>query len=163
MGKKQVTLTFANPMTLIVQQAPPASQTGSAYMQTTIAGITVKGTNMSYTLPDDKQVQVQVSYVDSKGHPASVDGDVQWASSDDTVCTVTADTTDSTLAMITPAANLGNVQITATADADLGAGVSNIITPVSISVVAGQAVAGTIAPTGDPQPIPGGTHARKKG
>jgi hypothetical protein len=40
------------------------------------------------------------------------------------------------------------VQITATADADLGAGVRNLVTVCDITIVAGEAVAGTIAPIG---------------
>jgi len=108
---------------------------------------------MSYTLPTDMKVGVQVSYTDSKGNPATVDGDVVWTSSDDTIVGVSVDPNDSTLAEVIPAAKLGNAQITATADADLGSGVSSIIAVMSVSVVAGEAVAATIVPTGDPVPI----------
>jgi hypothetical protein len=107
---------------------------------------------MSYILPDDKQVDLQISYVDAKGHPAAVDGDVVWSSSDDTICSVTVAPTDSTKARLLSGVNLGNAQISATADADLGAGVSQIITPFDVSVVAGSAVAGTITP-GEAVPI----------
>src|SRR5262245_18612698 len=44
---------------------------------------------MTYMLPTDKQIHVAVSYAHAKGNPAEVDGDVTWASSDDTVATVT--------------------------------------------------------------------------
>jgi hypothetical protein len=41
---------------------------------------------------------------------------------------------------------------TATADADLGEGVSEIVCTMDVEVVAGTAVVGTITPTGEPQP-----------
>lgn len=154
MGKKNVSLTFANPFTLIVQQAPSQPSLAGGWLQTTINGVTVKGQNMSFTLADDMQLRLQVVYTDAKGHPAPVDGAVQWATSDETIATVTPDDTDSTFAMLTPATNLGNVQVTATADADLGPGVSTLITQGACTIVAGQAVAGNMQPVGDPTPIP---------
>jgi hypothetical protein len=48
---------------------------------------------------------------------------------------------------------LGTAQVVATADVDLGAGVQSLITTMDITVVAGQAVAGTISPTGPAEPI----------
>ena len=49
---------------------------------------------------------------------------------------------------------IGQVQVTATADADLGAGVRNIVTPLDIVVVAGEAMSGAITPVGPAEPIP---------
>ena len=117
---------------------------------------------MAYTLPDDHQVEVQVSYVDSKGHPAQVDGDVTWQSSDEAIATVEVDSTDSTMATVTPSTDLGQAQISCTADADLGEGVKEITSTFDVSVVAGEAVAGTITPSGDPIPIPSEQRAAKK-
>lgn len=114
-----------------------------------------EGTHMAYTLPDDKQVEVQISYVDAHGHPASIDGDVKWETSDQSIVMVGVDTADSTKAMISPAGeNIGNAQITATADADLGEGVTTLVTTFDVTVVGGEAVAGVIAPTGEPTPKP---------
>jgi len=101
---------------------------------------------MAYTLPNDKQVTVQVTYEDAKGNPATVDGEVTWASSDEDIATVEVDDTDSTKAVITPGDTLGNSQITATADADLGAGVREIICTMDLTTVAGEAVVGRISP-----------------
>jgi hypothetical protein len=67
---------------------------------------------------------------------------------------VTVDANDSTLVKVTPAGALGQCQVTATADADLGAGVTALITNADIEIVSGQAVAGTISPVGAPQPLP---------
>jgi hypothetical protein len=116
--------------------------------------VTAWGDEMSYMLPDDKQVKAQVSYVDSKGHAAKVDGDVTWGTSDDTIATLAIDPTDSSIVTISPGENLGQAQITATADADLGAGVTTLITTMDIEIVAGQAIAGTISPVGEATPTP---------
>jgi hypothetical protein len=118
--------------------------------------ITVEGSYIMYTLAVDHFVQMQVSYVDSGGNPATVDGPVVWSSSDTTLVGVAADTTDSTIVTVTPVGPTGQVQITATADADLGAGVQSLITIADITLVAGEAVAGTINPVGEAQPIPPG-------
>ena len=107
-----------------------------------------------YTLPVDKMVKMQVSYVDSEGNPAAIDGNVSWSSSDDTIVSVTPETGDSTIVTVFPEGPVGQVQITATADADLGTGVRNLVTVCDISIVAGEAVAGTIAPVGDAVPKP---------
>jgi hypothetical protein len=53
--------------------------------------ITARGEGMAYKLPNDKQIGVRVSYVDAKGNPASVDGDVTWDTSDPTIATVNVD------------------------------------------------------------------------
>lgn len=115
--------------------------------------VTAKGNEMAYTLPDDHAVKVKVSYVDAKGHPAQVDGPVEWQSSNETVANVTADQADPMLALVVPGANLGQVQITVTADVDLGEGVSELITTMDVTVVGGAAVAGQIEPVGEPSPI----------
>lgn len=107
-----------------------------------------------YQLPSDKYVNLQVSYVDAKGNPAKVDGAVVWKTSDAAICAVTADATDSTKAKLNPGANLGQAQASATADADLGAGVQTLICTLDVEVVAGSAIAGTITPVGEPLPIP---------
>jgi len=116
--------------------------------------ITGWGDNMAYKLPDDKTIAVKVAYVDAKGNAAAVDGDVTWSSSDDAIATVTADGSDSMSALITPVGPLGQVQISVTADADLGEGIRELITITDLEIVAGEAIAGTISPVGEPQPIP---------
>jgi hypothetical protein len=117
--------------------------------------ITARGDDMAYKLATGMQVGVQVSYVDSKGHPATVDGEVEWSSSDESIVTVTADTADSTKATVVGFGdNVGIAQVTATADADLGQGVRQILTTSDVEVVAGEAIAGTIAITGAATPVP---------
>lgn len=115
--------------------------------------LTAWGDGMAYKLPNDKMIAVQVAYVDSKGNPAQVDGEVSWGTSDPNLATVETDVGDSTQATVTPGGAVGQVQVTCTADADLGSGVREIITTMDVEIVAGEAVAGTITPVGEPQPI----------
>jgi hypothetical protein len=117
--------------------------------------ITARGDKVVYTLPADMQVEVQVSYVDASGNPATVDGDVTWSSSDDTIVQVQVNSADSTLCEVIAPGPVGNAQVTATADADLGAGSTPIVCLMDVTVASGQAVSGTIQPVGPPEPIPG--------
>ena len=109
---------------------------------------------MAYTLPSGQQVGCQISYQDAAGSPAVVDGDVAWTSSDETKLAVFVNSTDSTKVVLRTIGPIGLVQVTATADADLGAGVRELITTADVQVVAGEAVSGTISPTGPAEPIP---------
>lgn len=115
--------------------------------------ITAWGDDMAYTLPANHQVEVQVKYVDDDGNPATVDGDVVWATSDEHIATVEVDAENSTKATISQAHSVGAVQITATADADLGQGTRELVTLMDVTVIPGEAVAGNIEPTGAPTPI----------
>jgi len=96
----------------------------------------------------------RITIVDAEGNPAKVDGPITWASSDETLAEVEVDSVDSSIVTVTPVGPTGQVQITATADADLGDGVRELITVCDISLVAGEAVAGTIQPVGAPFPKP---------
>jgi hypothetical protein len=81
-----------------------------------------------------------------------VDGPVNWTSSDTTIVEVVADATDSTDAIVQAKGLVGQAQVSAVGDADLGTGVRSIVTLMDVSVVAGEAVAGTISPVGDQIP-----------
>jgi hypothetical protein len=115
--------------------------------------VTTKGNKMAYTLPADMQVHVQVSYVDAHNNPATVDGPIEWESSDDTIATVTVDNVDTSKATVKAVGKVGQVQVTAMADADLGTGIRELTTLMDVTVVAGEAVAGTITPVGEAEPI----------
>ena len=148
----ELCLSFANALQVCKIEPPPqiASVLTITYDRFTI---TAKG-DVMYTLPVDMLVKMQVGYVDAEGNPAAIDGPVAWASSDETIVTVTPDTGDSTIVTVTPVGPIGQIQVTATADADLGAGVRNLVTVCDIQLVAGEAVAGTISPVGAPTPKP---------
>ena len=67
---------------------------------------------------------VVLTITNKKGQPAAVDGIPVWASSDETVLTVTEAADGMSGAINTVA--LGTARVTVTADADLGAGVNTI-------------------------------------
>lgn len=67
---------------------------------------------------------VALVITDPKGRPAAVDGVPVWASSDDTVLSVTPAADGMSAVVDTVAA--GTARITVSADADLGAGVTTI-------------------------------------
>jgi hypothetical protein len=122
--------------------------------------LTARGDQMAYTLPDGFQIGVKVSYVDAQGNPARVDGDVTWESSNIDIATVTATGPDAATVAATVGGTIGQLQITAKADADLGQGVRELITTMDVEVVAGEAVAGTIAPVGEATPQ--GARAKRR-
>ena len=144
-----IVLSFGNPLQICKVDAPPQIL---ALLTITYDrfSISVKGDRIMYTLPVDKMVKMQVAYVDAEGNPAAIDGEVAWTSSDETIATVTPETGDSTIITVFPEGPVGQVQITATADADLGTGTRELITVCDITIVAGEAVSGTISPVGSP-------------
>lgn len=73
---------------------------------------------------DQRFDNVQLAITDSRGNPASVDGAPVWASSDETVLTVTpaADGMSAVVDSVAP----GTARISVTADADMGAGTKTI-------------------------------------
>jgi hypothetical protein len=157
---QRIEIAFTSPLQ-IQNVAPPPEIV--AFLTVTCDRFTIKAKgDIMYTLSVDNLVKMQVSYVDAGGNPAKVDGPVQWVSSDTNLVTVTVDSQDSTIVMVTPVGKLGQVQVTATADADLGTGVRSLITTADIDVVAGEAVAGTIQPIGDQEPIAPHPEPRKK-
>lgn len=157
----ELAVGFTTPLVIehrIVYPPPePEPEAGaSATVTVKVGGFTVKseGLHVMYTLPDNMQVNVQVTFVDAKGHPATIDGPVVWKTSDENILTVSVMATDGSEANLMPGTNLGTAQITATADADLGEGVRPVICVLDVDVVGGEAVTGTITPVGSPEPIP---------
>ena len=151
----QLELFFGAPLRIVVTHEDATAPAVIAKLTITFENFVITATGgVMYTLPADKQVKMQIAYVDAAGNPAAVDGLVVWQSSDTTIVVATVDVSDSTIVAVTPGGAIGQAQITATADVDLGAGVTPLITTADITVVAGQAVAGTITPIGSPVPFP---------
>ena len=146
-------LHFGSPLRVIVAKEEP-----QIYARLTISDthttITAKG-DVMYTMPIKYQVKVKVAYVDAGGNPAVVDGPVVWSSSDPAVVTVNTDPTDSSMCTVQSLSEVGQAQVLATADADLGTGTRSLVTTMDITIVAGEAVAGTIQPVGDAAPYKG--------
>jgi hypothetical protein len=108
-------------------------------------GMAITGEDhMAYTLPNDKTVDVAVTYADAHGNEVNLpQGNVSWTSSDETIVTVAVNATDDQLCSVQPVGPVGNVQINCTGKNTDG---SDIIALMDITVVAGAAVTGTIAP-----------------
>lgn len=114
--------------------------------------ITLKGDHVMYNLPVDHTVRMQVAYTDAAGNPATVDGDVEWFPANPEIAKIEVDPSDGTICKVIPVA-LGRTQVSAKADADLGEGVRELLTICDIMIVAGEAVAGSIQPVGEQEPI----------
>lgn len=94
-------------------------------------------------LPDDQSVSASVTFQDAKGNAARVDGVPVWAADPAGIVElVVAD--DGMSAVVKPVGPLGSVQVSVTADADLGAGNVPLALLGTVEVIAGTAVAGSI-------------------
>jgi hypothetical protein len=146
--------------TINITLAPPQADI-VAVVTTKFSGISLRaqGDHMAYTLPSVMQIEVGVQYQDAAGNAATVDGAVAWASSDATIIAITPAATPPAgyptngVVMVQSVGPTGQAQVTATADADLGTGMKSITTLLDVTVIAGEAVAGVIAPIGDPSPV----------
>lgn len=107
-----------------------------------------------------QSANVSVKFRNANGFPVSVDdGAVDWSSDNTSIATVSANAEDATKATITAQGSPGTAIITATADADLGEGVTEVHAHITVEVIArGQAVGGEIdvdTPDQGLPPIPG--------
>ena len=110
-----------------------------------ISFINEEGTNMSMlNMTDSQQAIVKLAIKDAKGKPAKVDGVPLWAVADSSVATVVP-AADGLSANIV-AGDGGNTQVTVTADADLGSGVSPIIGLLDVVVEGGPATVVELQP-----------------
>jgi hypothetical protein len=107
---------------------------------------------MSLIIADDQQVGLSIAPKDKKGNAAKIDGIPVWESSDSAILEVTA-SAESLSATVVAVGPLGTAQISCRADADLGAGVVELIGTLDIEVIGGQATTlGIIAGSPVPQP-----------
>src|SRR4051812_7865736 len=85
-----------------------------------------------------KPFKLVINPVDDAGNPAPIDGKPDWQVSDSTVATLVA-ADDGLSATVTLTKKVGECQISVTADADTGDGVSTISGTLDLQVVAGPA------------------------
>lgn len=92
----------------------------------------------SHDLGDAQHAVARIDPLDNAKNPAPVEaGSTVWAVSDATLATVTPiDDNSATVQALGP---LGTFELTVTADADLGDGVTNISDAATINVIAGPA------------------------
>jgi hypothetical protein len=100
----------------------------------------------SGTMQAGTRASLTVQWMTAGGEPAKVDGQTSWTSSDPTICEVTAGTGNTQVATLFAPGPEGEVQIQASADADMGNGVEPVISNIDITVTT-QAVGGDITLT----------------
>ncbi len=103
-----------------------------------------------FILPDTKKVALAVSFLDAAGNAAVVEGVPTWSSSDDAIVTIADVSADGLSAFAVATGPLGTAQVSVSADADLGAGVTTISGVLDIDVQASQAVSAAIGATAEP-------------
>ena len=101
------------------------------------------------TVTSGSRYSLAVTWEDADGQPAKVDGKTTWTSSDPAKATVTAGTGNSQIATLVSLGPTGNVQIQASADADMGDGMKPVTSVMDITIIGGEAESGNI----DMQPI----------
>jgi hypothetical protein len=156
----QLEISFGGPLRIVVAKEEDAPAI-SARLSVLYEQFKITGETIMYALPIDHTVRMQISYIDAAGNPARIDGEVTWTSSDESVATVKVDSADSSIVQVLPV-TVGQMQIRANADADLGAGVRNLLTVADVEIVAGEAVAGSVQPLGEPEPMAPHAAPRKK-
>jgi hypothetical protein len=107
-----------------------------------------------------QQVPYTLAFTDAKGNPARVDGIPQWAASSPETLALTPGADG--MSCLAVAGLVGDTQISATADADLGEGTRPVVVTDTVRVVAAEAVAGTMT-AGTPEEQPAAKTAKPKG
>lgn len=98
---------------------------------------------MALILTTTQEAEVVVAYADKNGNPAIIDGVPVWTVSNPDIVRVVP-TTDPATVIIQAVGPIGNIQVSVTADADLGEGVRELIAVQDVRVVAGEAVLASI-------------------
>jgi hypothetical protein len=160
MATDKVELSFGSPLRIEVVQVQ--SQTSRAVWTWQVGSLIYKGENMSSTMSAGTTAEATVMWIDSFGNPAKVDGPTKWESSDDLIVTVSATPGPPTnRAQVVSVGPIGPAQIQATADADLGDGVKSITAILDVVVISGQATAGTIELSTEPEVQPVSMKSKK--
>lgn len=97
-----------------------------------------------YVLPDTKKVPLTVSFADAAGNSATVEGVPAWASSDEAIVTISDVAADGLSAWAVAVGPLGTAQVSVSADADLGTGVTTLTGTLDIEVTASAATSAIV-------------------
>ena len=109
-------------------------------------GTAVRADIMALIMTNSQEVDLAIQPLDKRGKPAQVDGVPVWSSSDPAKVEVAA--SDDGLSCVAKALNNGTVQISVSADADLGDGIRALTGTLDLEIVSGEAVTlGIIAGT----------------
>jgi hypothetical protein len=105
---------------------------------------------MSIILTDEQQCGLAVAFKTAAGNPATVDGVPSWTVADPAVLEIEAKPDG--LSAIIVSKGLGVCQVSVTADADLGSGVTSITGVLDVEVKPAEAVSVGIS-AGEPESI----------
>jgi len=153
----ELQISFDTPLRL--EMVAPSEQPYRAILTVQQDTVVFNGENMSSTMQSGTYATVSVEWKDTGGNPVPVDGPTIWESSDPSIVTVTVATGNPLIANLKSVGPIGVVQIGASADADLGAGIKTVGATYQVEVIKGQAVMGEITFTQFPsQEVP----SRKK-
>jgi hypothetical protein len=91
---------------------------------------------MAFDLGDDQEFDLTVGEVDARGNPVDVaPGSITFASSDETLLTVTPDATDGSLAVVAAVGPVGSASVTATSTDGLSGSLDvNIVTEAAVGL-----------------------------
>jgi hypothetical protein len=143
-------VSFTTPLHLTFDPSPTPTPKYRGIFTFTMGQLVFRGENMSNTMQTGTYATLSIEWVDDHGNPAKVDGATEWASSDESIATITVATGNPLIANVQSVGPIGPVQMQATADADLGDGVKTITATCDISVIAGEASGGEIKFTQSP-------------
>lgn len=121
----------------ILGDVTPSVATGFVFT-IDLEGQLTEGAN-TIKMTNSQKATATIQPVDKKGQPAPVDGVPTWASSDETIVTVTP-AADGLSAVVAAVGPLGTAKVSVTGDADLGADVAPIFGTLDVTVTQGQAV-----------------------
>lgn len=121
---------------LIIDQLVPGPAVRLIFTADVEGTITTGVTKMN--LQDSQVVTLSIQPADKKGNPAPVDGVPVWLSSNTELITVVA-SADGLSAVATAVGPLGTATVSVTADADLGAGTTELAGTLDITVISGAA------------------------
>jgi len=109
---------------------------------------------MSLQMTATQQCLISVAFTDKKGNPAKVDGYPVWLT-DNTELLALSPANDGMSCLIAAVGPLGSGTVSVRADADLGAGVTNISGSLDVTITGGMAT-GVALSAGTPveQPTP---------
>jgi hypothetical protein len=143
---EKLEISFATPLRLVVcpcDDGPPYRAIWT--IQFTGTDFAVTGENMANTMSVGTYATVSVTWKDKGGNVVGVEkGSVKWESSDDTIVQVKQAAGNPQIANLYAPSGIGDVQVHATGDADLGEGVKPVTATTNVTVVSGQAVGGEI-------------------
>ncbi len=100
---------------------------------------------MAFSMTGSQQVDCKVEFKDKKGNPAKVDGVPAWSVDNSDILSVTP-AADGLSAVVAAMGPLGTANVQVNADADLGAGIVEIIGLLECTITAGQATVVNITP-----------------